>query len=200
MKRPPAKWLLLAAVFAAGVGLDQWSKYQAVARLTDLFRRVHADTLGERLRAFLTQRHLEPLSTEPFYVFRPLWRMLYVENPNAAFGLGHFLSDGPRLAVFVVAATAAAGAVLYYYRKLADDQRFAQVALALVLAGDVGNLIDRVLRRYVIDFVDWYWWNRPDLRWPTFNVADAMLVVGVAMLLLKPFPTAGEGADAGKNP
>jgi signal peptidase II len=199
MRRPASKWLLLAAIFAAGVGLDQWTKYQAVARLTDLFRRVGAETLGARIQAFLTQRHLESLSTEPYYVFRPLWRMLYVENPNAAFGLGHFLSDGPRLAIFVLAASAAAGAVLFYFRKLGEGQRYHQVALALVLAGDVGNLIDRVLRRYVIDFVDWYWWNRPDLRWPTFNVADAMLVVGVALLLLKPFPSSGEGADAGKR-
>jgi len=199
MRRPATKWLLLAAIFAAGVGLDQWTKYQAVARLTNLFRRIGAETLGARVSAFLTERSLEAYATEPYYVFRPLWRMLYVENPNAAFGLGHFLSAGPRLAIFVLAASAAAGAVLYYYRRLAPGQWFHQVALALVLAGDVGNLIDRILRRYVIDFVDWYWWNRPDLRWPTFNVADAMLVVGVALLLLKPFPSSGEGVDAGKR-
>jgi len=199
MKPAVSKWFPLAAIFVAGVGLDQWSKYLAVARLTDLFKRVGAETLGDRLRAFLSYRHLEPLATEPFQVFRPLWRMVYVENPNAAFGLGHFLSDGPRLAIFVVAATAAAVAVLYYYRKLDAGQRFLQVALALVLAGDVGNLIDRALRRYVIDFVDWHWWNRPDLRWPTFNVADAMLVVGVILLLLKPFPTAHQVPAAGKR-
>ena len=197
MKPAVSKWLPLAAIFVAGVGLDQWTKYLAVSRLTELFRRIGADTLGERLRAFLSYRHLEALSTEPYQVFRPLWRMVYVENPNAAFGLGHFLSDGPRLGIFLVAASAAAVAVVYYYRKLEADQRFLQVALALVLAGDVGNLIDRALRRYVIDFVDWHWWNRPDLRWPTFNVADSMLVVGVALLLLKPFPKAAPPA-AGK--
>jgi signal peptidase II len=45
-----------------------------------------------------------------------------------------------------------------------------------------------VARGYVIDFVDWYWWNRPDLYWPTFNVADSLIVVGVAMLVLHPAP------------
>jgi len=199
MRRPATKWSLLAAIFVVGVGLDQWTKYLAVARLTDLFQRVGAETLGERLRAFLAYRHLEPFSTEPYQVFRPLWRMLYVENPNAAFGLGHFLSDGPRLAIFVGAASLAAAAVVFYFRKVGDDQRWHQVALALVLSGDVGNLIDRVIRRYVIDFVDWHWWNRPDLRWPTFNIADAMLVVGVIMLLLKPFPAKGQGDGAGKG-
>jgi len=60
------------------------------------------------------------------------------------------------------------------------------VALSLVLAGAVGNFVDRLARRYVIDFVEWYWWNRPDLRWPTFNVADSMLTVGIVLLLLAP--------------
>jgi signal peptidase II len=198
MKRPVSKWVVLATVFGVGVGLDQWTKYLAVSRLTDLFRRVGAETVWERLSAFLSHRYLESVATEPYYVFRPLWRMLYVENPNAAFGLGRILSDGPRLAVFLVAAGAAAVAIVYYFRQLGEDQRFLQVALALVLAGDLGNFIDRALRHYVIDFVDWYWWNRPDLRWPTFNIADSMLVVGVALLLLKPFPSKGEKA-AGKS-
>jgi signal peptidase II len=199
MKPALSKWMPLAAIFVVGVGFDQWTKYLAVSRLTDLFRRVGAETLGERLQAFVTHRHLESISTDPFYVFKPLWRMVYVENPNAAFGLGHFLSDGPRLAIFVVAASAAAVAVLYYYRKLELEQRFHQVSLALILAGDVGNLIDRALRRYVIDFIDWHWWNRPDLRWPTFNIADSMLVVGVILLLLKPYTSKGEPAGAGKR-
>lgn len=199
MKKPLSKWVVLGLVFGTGMVVDQWTKFLAVDRLTDLFRRVGAVGLGDKLSAFLSQRHLESIATEPYYVFRPMWRMLYVENPNAAFGLGHFLSAGPRLAVFLFAAGAAAVAVLYYFRKLGHDQRWFQVALALVLAGTFGNFIDRALRQYVIDFVDWYWWNRPDLRWPTFNVADSMLVVGVAMLLLKPFPTTGEVDEAGKS-
>jgi signal peptidase II len=199
MKRPISKWAVLALVFGSGIVLDQWAKYLAVSRLTDLFRRAGAETLGQKVWTFLSRHHLEPFASDPFYVFRPVWRMIYVENPNAAFGLGRFLSDGPRLAVFLVAAAAAAVAVVYYFRQLGEDQRFLQVALALVLAGDLGNFIDRALRQYVIDFVDWYWWNRPDLRWPTFNVADSMLVVGVAMLLLKPLPSKGETTAGGKH-
>lgn len=198
MTLPRSKWTLLAAIFAAGVGLDQWTKYLAVERLTTLFTRVGAEGAGAKLAAFLRERHLEPFATEPFYVFRPMWRMIYVENPNAAFGLGHFLPPGARLAIYLVAAVVAAGAVLHYFRRLERGHRWFQVALALVLAGAVGNFIDRALRHYVIDFIDWYWWNRPDLRWPTFNIADSMLVVGVAMLLLKPFPTKEPAAEGGK--
>jgi signal peptidase II len=76
--------------------------------------------------------------------------------------------------------------IVHYYRKLRPEQRFLQVALSLVLAGAVGNFVDRLARQYVIDFVEWYWWNRMDLRWPTFNVADSLIVIGVAMLVVHP--------------
>jgi signal peptidase II len=188
MKRPLSKWAVLSAVFVGGMLLDQWSKYLAVERLTELFRRIGAETLGQKIAAFYGARHLERFATEPYVVFAPLWRMVYVENPNAAFGLGHFLPPGPRRIVFLCAAVVAAGAIAWFYRKLEVGQRFHQLALALVAAGAIGNFVDRALRSYVIDFVDWHWWNRPDWRWPTFNVADSMLVVGVALLLLKPLP------------
>jgi signal peptidase II len=198
MKPTPSKWTVLAAIFVAGVGLDQWAKFLAVDRLTTLFQRVGAATAGQKLAAYFTHKHLEAMATDPYVVFAPLWRMVYVENPNAAFGLGHFIGPGPRRAIFLVAALVAAGAVIHYFRQLRDDQRWFQVALSLVLAGALGNFVDRALRGYVIDFVDWYWWNRPDLRWPTFNVADSTLVVGVALLLLRPFPAKGDAAGDGK--
>ncbi|HEY6100173.1 MAG TPA: signal peptidase II, partial [Anaeromyxobacter sp.] len=91
-----------------------------------------------------------------------------------------------RNAFFTAISLGAVGFILYYYRKLQDDQRFVQLALAFVLSGAVGNFVDRIARGYVVDFVEWYWWNRPDLRWPTFNVADSLIVVGVAMLVLHP--------------
>ena len=69
-----------------------------------------------------------------------------------------------------------------------------------MLAGAVGNFIDRLARRYVIDFIEWYWWNRPDIRWPTFNVADSLIVVGVAMLRRStPAPKKARGRAAGEG-
>jgi signal peptidase II len=112
--------------------------------------------------------------------------MNYVENPGAAWGLFRGLSEGVRNVFFTAIAIGAVGAILHYYRKLRDDQRYMQVALAFVLSGAVGNFVDRLARQYVIDFVEWYWWNRPDIRWPTFNVADSLIVVGVALLVLHP--------------
>jgi signal peptidase II len=187
--------VLLAVLFAALVAVDQWTKYLAVARLTTVFERTGADTLGQRVREFYALEHLEPYATEPHYVYRPLWRMNYVENPGAAWGLFRGASERFRNFFFSAVLVGAVGFILHYYRKLRDDQRFLQVALAFVLSGAIGNFVDRVARQYVVDFIEWYWWNRPDLRWPTFNVADSLIVVGVAMLLLHPSPKAASARD-----
>jgi signal peptidase II len=187
-RRPFSKWALLALLFFALVLLDQWTKYLAVSRLTAVFPRTGATTAVERIRGFYTYRHLEALSTPPHYVYRPLWRMNYVENPGAAWGLFRGHSEGFRNTFFTLVSLGAVAFILHYYRKARVDQRFLQVALGLVLAGAVGNFVDRIARGYVIDFIEWYWWNRTDLRWPTFNVADSLIVVGVALLVVHPEP------------
>lgn len=198
MSWPKNRWALLAALFTVLVLADQWSKYLAVDRLTTVFEGAPGMSGPERLVAFYARRHLEPFATPPHYVWRPVWRMNYVENPGAAFGLFRGLSEAARNGFFLVVSIGAIGFILHYYRKLRPEQRYLQIALAFVLSGAVGNFVDRLARGYVIDFVEWYWWNRPDLRWPTFNVADSLIVVGVAMLLLHPGPKKEE-ADAGKE-
>ena len=60
-----------------------------------------------------------------------------------------------------------------------------------MLGGAVGNALDRIIRGYVIDFIDWHWfdphWMRPNLHWPTFNVADSGISVGLVLLFLEMF-------------
>jgi signal peptidase II len=190
------KWTLLVLVFALGRAADQATKYLAVDCLTTAFQRAGARTLEQKAAAFWRLRHLEPLATEPYYVYRPLWRMSYVENPAAAFGMFRFIPAELRYRLFLGVSAFAVVFVIYYYRRLDPRQWFLQLSLACVLAGTVGNLVDRLARRYVIDFVEWYWWNRPDLLWPTFNVADSLLVVGIGMLLVHP----GAGGKGAREP
>jgi signal peptidase II len=195
MTLPRSKWALLAALFVTLVLADQWTKFLAVERLTTVFDRAGDQALLEKLRGFYGYRHLEPLATDPYYVYAPLWRMNYVENPGAAWGLFRGFSAEFRNTFFTLVSLGAVAFILSYYRRLREDQRFLQLALAFVLAGAVGNFIDRLARHYVIDFVEWYWWNRPDVRWPTFNVADSLIVVGVAMLVVHPGPKKDEASD-----
>ena len=198
----PSKWALLVVIFAVMVVLDQWTKYLAVERLTWAFERAQARSTGEKLAVFYGQRHLEAMARPPYVVWRPVWRMNYVENPGAAWGLFRNLSENARNAFFGLVSVGAVAFILRYYRKVGERQRYLQVALSFVLSGAVGNFIDRLARRYVVDFVEWYWWNRPDIRWPTFNLADSLIVVGVGLLLLHPGEAKrapDEAAGAGKN-
>jgi len=182
-----SKWRLLALILVTGLAADQGSKFLAADRLTTAFSRPGAG-LSERVRSFYTVGHLEAYSTEPYVVYAPLWRMRYAENPGAAWGFLRDLSSSTRTLFFGLVTAGATLFILLYLRRLEAGQRLLQVALSLVLTGAWGNFIDRLARGYVVDFVDWHWWRRPDLYWPTFNVADSLIVVGVGLLLLFPGP------------
>jgi signal peptidase II len=182
-----SKWALLALILVTGLAADQATKFMAVDRLTTALT-VAGPALGDRVKAFLAVRHLEGYATDPYVVYGPLWRMRYAENPGAAWGFLRNLSADARLLLFGVITLAATVAILLYVRRLEAGQRLHQVALSLVLTGAWGNYLDRLTHGYVVDFIDWHWWNRPDLYWPTFNVADSLIVVGVGLLLLFPGP------------
>ena len=184
--RGPSKWAVLALVFFPLLLADQATKYLAVERLTYLFQRYGIHQAADRVAAFYRVRHLEGMAREPFVVWKPVWRMSYAENTGAAFGLFRALPDTVRVGFFLVVALAAAAYILWIYRKLRRDQRWMQLSLAFVVTGALGNFVDRATRGYVVDFVQWHWWNRPDLYWPTFNVADSLIVAGVIMLLVHP--------------
>jgi signal peptidase II len=184
-----SRWRLLALILVTGLVADQASKFMAVDRLTRALTLAKPDAgLAERAQAFYAMKHLEAYSTEPYVVWAPMWRMRYAENPGAAWGFMRDLAPGLRTGFFGLVVLAATVFILLYLRRLEPRQRVLQVALSMVLTGAWGNYLDRLVRGYVVDFVDWHWWNRPDLYWPTFNVADSLIVVGVALLLLFPGP------------
>lgn len=180
----PGKWTLLASMFVVLVLADQATKFLAVDRLTNAFQqRGEAAPFAEKLGVFYGQQHLELQATHRHVVFPSWWAMHYVENPGAAWGLFQSMSPGIRNAFFIAISLAAVAFILFYFRRLEPGQRYPQVALSLLLSGAVGNFIDRLARQYVIDFIDWY---AGSYHWPTFNLADSMIVVGVLMLVLQP--------------
>jgi len=111
-----------------------------------------------------------------------LFSITYLRNRGAAFS---FLAEASwRLPFFLLATVIAVIAILVAFTKLRDEQHFAAVSLTMILAGAVGNLIDRVRMGEVIDFLDVYWKNH---HWPAFNVADSAICVGVALLAFDMF-------------
>jgi signal peptidase II len=125
-----------------------------------------------------------------------LLSLSHVRNRGAAFGL---LSDwdlpyqSALLAVLSLCALLAIGA---YFAHLPASARLPRLALALVLGGAVGNVIDRVRLGFVVDFVHVYW---RAYQWPDFNVADSAITIGVALLLIdilrSPHPAARGTAE-----
>ena len=110
-----------------------------------------------------------------------LLSLSHVRNRGAAFGL---LSDAelPHQSVLLaVMSLAALGAIAFYFVRLPPSARLPRLALALVLGGALGNLVDRVRLGYVVDFIHVYWKQH---QWPDFNVADSAITIGVTLLVL----------------
>lgn len=182
-----SRWKILFSIALLVLALDQVTKYLAVAELTRAFELEQAKSLPEKLEAFLGAEKLERVRTRPVVVQKDHLRFKYVENPGAAWGMFGGLSDAVRVPFFVVVSLLAVTFLVLFFRRLSDRHRLLQVSLALVLGGALGNFVDRILRGYVIDFIDLHWRNDPRLHWPTFNVADIAISVGVALLLAQTF-------------
>jgi len=127
------------------------------------------------------------------------WRFKYTENAGAAWGLFRDASAGFRIPFFIIVSLAAIAFILWFFKKLESHQKLLPLAVSLVLGGAIGNLIDRIIMGKVIDFVDWYLvFDGPvdlglftimagEKHWPTFNVADAAISVGVVLLIVEMF-------------
>jgi len=104
--------------------------------------------------------------------------LVYVRNPGVAFSLLANLDPGWVRPALIAVTIAEIGALLCFIWYL-PGKGATSWGLGMILGGAVGNLIDRARFGYVIDFVDLY---RGDFHWPTFNLADAAISVGIALL------------------
>jgi len=121
----------------------------------------------DQLTKFVTVRSLS--LNHPVSVIKGIFSLTLVHNRGAAFGI---LKN--QVPLFVI--TSIIAVILIYSELKSNRHRLTySIALSLILAGALGNLIDRVLFGYVIDFLDFH-------VWPVFNVADSAITVGAVML------------------
>lgn len=113
----------------------------------------------------------------------PFFNLTLAHNPGAAFS---FLSDagGWQRWFFTAIALGVSGAIVVWLARLPTTDRWMAVALTLILGGAIGNVWDRIMLGYVIDFLDIY---VGDWHWPAFNVADSAITVGAVMLGIDAF-------------
>lgn len=104
-----------------------------------------------------------------------------VHNSGAAFGMLNAADFPYKTVVLSLISTAALAGVALYAAMLPPSQWLARVGLAFILGGAAGNLIDRLTAGFVVDFFDFYW---RDWHFWAFNIADAAITVGVALMIL----------------
>ncbi len=108
-------------------------------------------------------------------------RLTYVQNRGAAFGIFSEADLPYQSALFTVVSILALAAIAVYAWRMPAESRLPQTALACIMGGAVGNLLDRARLGYVIDYMDVFWGRH---HWPAFNVADSAITLGVTLLVL----------------
>ena len=106
---------------------------------------------------------------------------IHVRNAGAAFGILNSAAFPYKTVFIVLIASAGLIGVAIYSAQLASHQLAARVGLALIIGGAAGNLVDRIVVGYVVDFVDVYW---REYHFWAFNVADSAITIGVAIMIL----------------
>ncbi len=132
--------------------------------------------VADQVTKALVLRHIPLHDTVP--IVPGLLNLTYVRNTGAAFGMLNASEFAYKPLVVAGLALVALVGILWYARRFAGDAWPARYGFALIVAGAVGNLIDRVTLGYVVDFVDfylgaWHFW--------AFNVADAAITIGAIL-------------------
>lgn len=148
------KYAKFAAVVVLVVLLDQISKAM-VLRMMPLFERIA--------------------------VIPGFFNLTHVHNPGGAFGFLAQNGEAWRHWLFLGAAFFALGIILYFYHRTPKTLPWLAGSLAMIFGGAVGNLIDRIRFGEVVDFLDVY---IASYHWPTFNVADSAVSVGIGIFIL----------------
>ncbi len=158
---PRSRYLLISFVILV---LDQWTKW-------------------------LVEAHLAIYSS--IEVIPGFFNLTHVRNTGVAFGL--FAANDSAVGTWVLSGLgiAALGFVGVYFRQVPRHERMLLFALALILGGALGNLLDRIASGGVTDFLDFYVGT---YHWHTFNVADSAITVGIALMILSSFQ-GGETAE-----
>lgn len=147
------KYLLLTAIAGAVIIFDQASKY-AVQNMIAIHDYIE--------------------------IIPGFFNLTYVQNPGAAFGIFGKTTGLMRLALLIGISLLALIMLLFMYEKTAGKFSITHLAISLVAGGAVGNLIDRIRLKWVMDFLDFYWNGH---HWPSFNIADIAITLGTIILM-----------------
>ncbi|MBA3461137.1 MAG: signal peptidase II [Deltaproteobacteria bacterium] len=168
-----AKWKIFAIVSVLSLIADQVTKIWARASLPTQRVAGHGPC---DVPPDLVTGHCYGVKVE---VIGGFWDHVLSMNPGSAFGL--FGGQSFARVMLSVIGIAAVGGMFWMLHKSRVDQKVLHWALAFVAGGAVGNLIDRIYYGVVTDMVSWHIGKH---TWPTFNIADVVLVIGVGLMFI----------------
>jgi len=136
----------------------------------------------DQITKFIIKAYFEP---DAFYksipVIKDFFTIRYVKNQGAVWGIFSNPSHSIVPKLITVLSMVALVIVIYYFLKIHAKCAWELVSLSFIIGGAVGNIIDRIIQGYVVDFLDVYIKN---FHWPTFNVADSFISIGVVILII----------------
>lgn len=143
----------------------------------------------------VTKHAIEKYTTADYFhvVIPGLLNFIHTHNPGVAFSM---FANAHSPAVRLLLVLFSVGVIVFLFWLLAAERaggRMGQVGMALIIGGAVGNVVDRLTRRGVTDFIDLHITNH---HWPTFNVADSAIVIGAALVLMELFRDWGRPTHA----
>ena len=162
----------LSRSFASSRGANLRNKY--------LFLFVISSSLivVDQYTKFMITLHI-PLSYS-VNVVEGFFNLTHVRNSGVAFGIFSEQNSQLKPYLLIFVSIIAIIAILVIFHQTGKEKRLVQGGLVLVFSGAIGNLIDRVLHKEVIDFIDIFFENK---HWPAFNVADACITIGLILML-----------------
>ena len=126
----------------------------------------------DQITKLLTLAYIKPVSSVE--IIKNILSFTYVENRGAAFGI----LQNARW-VFIVFTLAIIGALIIYTAKTKPSSRLYRISTSLIIAGGIGNLIDRIFRGYVVDMIEVTF-----IDYPVFNFADCCVVIGAILFCI----------------
>ena len=124
----------------------------------------------DQLTKYLVKTSFQLKESMP--IISNIFHLTYIQNFGAGFGI---LQNQKWILIFI--SMIVIGIIFYYFDKIKEKELLLQALVAFILGGTVGNLIDRLLNGYVIDFLDFK-------IWPIFNIADSFVTMGVIGLII----------------
>ncbi|MCU0290176.1 MAG: signal peptidase II [Acidobacteria bacterium] len=136
--------------------------------------------IADQVSKFFIKANFQSQPYKVIQVITDFFTIRYVQNQGAVWGL---FSDSHSIVPKIITGFSiiALFIILYYFLKLKSECAWELTALSFVIGGAVGNITDRIIQGYVVDFLDVKIIN---YHWPTFNIADSFISIGVVLLIL----------------